>query len=148
MDRFGRDQTMTKLEIVQPQYIDFAWEDGAKQLGEVCDQVEEITPSQLKMILSRGERTLLRMSDGNETVGWCVVRVDQLPNMRVLHVTGLVAHNGGFERFLEKLDEFRQAFGCSRIRLSCGPAHARLYRMKWKGRVIESIYETFQVNEK
>ena len=128
---------------VPSEQIDRAWKDGASRLSEACDTSGgEITGDQLKMILSRGERTLLCMREDNKTVGWAVVRVDQLPNLRALHVTDLVAHNAGFERFFDALKNMAQHLGCSRVRCSCKEAQARLYRMKLG---FKPVYTTLEV---
>jgi len=100
-------------------------------LAEACDQSGgEIEGPQLKMMLSRGERTLIRMDDEGKTAGWGVVRIDQLPNMRVLMITDLVAHNAGFERFFDNIKQLARDLGCSRVRCAAKEAQARLYRMK------------------
>jgi hypothetical protein len=123
-------------------HIDFAWADGASCLAEACDTSGgEITGEQLKMILARGERTLLQMHDGEKVVGWGVVRVDQLPNMRVLFVTDLVAHNGGFERFFEAIKGLARNFGCSKIRCAAQPAQQRLYRLRCNFQPVYTIME-------
>ena len=128
---------------VPPTHIDRAWADGASALAEACaTSGGEVTGEQLKMILARGERTLLQMRDGEAPVGWAVVRVDPLPNFRVLHVCELVAHNAGFDRFFVALAEIAASLGCSRIRCSAGPAQARLYRMKCG---FVPVYETLEV---
>jgi hypothetical protein len=119
-----------KLTPVPAQMIDFAWADGACALAEACDTSSgEITGDQLKMILSRGERTLLRMEADEGLVGWGVIRVDQLPNIRVLFVTDMVAHNGHFERFFEELKKLAQSLGCSRVRCAAKPAQAPVYEI-------------------
>ena len=93
------------------------------------------------MLLSRGERTLIAMHDGEKIVGWAVIRVDQLPNLRTLFVTDLVAHNGGFELFFEALKTMAASLGCSTIRCAAGPAQARLYRMKLRFKPVYQILE-------
>lgn len=131
------------LLVVPTTHIDIAWLDGAWQLEEACDESGgEITGCQLKMILSRGERTLIQMMDGEEIVGWGVVRIDQLPNMRVLFITDLVAHNGHFERFFEAIKGMAWSNGCSRVRCAAKPAQSRLYRMKCG---FKPVYETLEV---
>ena len=120
-----------KLIQVPASHIDAAYADGASCLAEACDQSGgEIEGPQLKMILSRGERTLIRMDDEGKTAGWGVVRIDQLPNMRVLMITDLVAHNAGFERFFDNIKQLARDLGCSRVRCAAKEAQARLYRMK------------------
>ena len=130
------------LVIIPSTHIDQAWADGANCLEEVTQLVEEITGSQLKMILSRGERTLVRMDTEGKTVGWGTFRIDQLPNMRVLHITDLVAHNGHFENFLDELKQIAATIGASRIRCSAHHSQARLYRQKCGFR---PVYETLEV---
>lgn len=111
--------------------IDFAWRDGAHALSKACDvSGGEITGDQLKMILARGERTLLRIDSDIASVGWVVVRVDQLPNVRVLMVTDLVAPNAHFEQYFDELKQIALRLGCSSIRCAARPAQARLYEKK------------------
>lgn len=133
-----------KLEAVPTHMIDIAWADGAACLHEACDTSSgEITGDQLKLILSRGERTLLRMDDNGTTVGWGVVRVDQLPNLRVLFATDMVAHNGHFERFFDELKTLAKSLGCTRVRCAAKPAQARLYRQKVG---FTPVYEVLEVS--
>lgn len=131
-----------QLVPINQNFIDKAWKDGAHCLSEACDTSGgEITGDQLKMILSRGERTLLRMEAEWQTVGWGVVRIDQLPNMRVLFITDLVAHNGGFERFFQSIKDMAASLGCSRVRCAAKPAQERLYRMRCGWKPVYSILE-------
>jgi hypothetical protein len=71
-----------------------------------------------------------------------VVRIDQLPNFRVLFITDLVAHNAHFERFFIALKEMAANLGCSRIRCAAGPAQERLYRAKVGFSPVYTIMET------
>ena len=119
------------LVVIPSTHVDKAWEDGARCLSEATDvSGGEITGDQLKTILSRGDRTLIQMQEEGITTGWGVVRIDQLPNMRVLQITDLVAHNARFERYFDALAEMAKSAGCSRIRCCAKPAQARLYQMK------------------
>lgn len=120
------------LTIVPARFVDAAYKDGADKLGESCEM--ECTPDQLKTLLSREERILVRMDveDGEsyKTVGWGVCRIDQLPNVRVLFVTNLWARNAHFERFIDELKKLAQANGCSVIRCAAKELQERIYRMK------------------
>lgn len=132
-----------QLTPINQHFIDKAWKDGASALAEACDTSGgEITGDQLKMILSRGERTLIRMDDG-ATVGWGVVRVDQLPNLRILFITDLVCHNGGFERFFQSIKGMAEQLGCSRVRCAAKPAQERLYRMRCG---FKPVYQVLEVD--
>lgn len=131
-----------KLELIDSRFIDKAYADGASCLSAACDvSGGEIEGAQLKMMLSRSERTLVRMNDEGKTVGWGVVRVDQLPNMRVLFVTDLVAPNGHFERFFDAIKELAASMGCSKVRCAAKPAQARLYSMKCGFNPVYTIME-------
>lgn len=130
-----------ELRHVPATHIDIAWRDGAYKLGEACLTAgDEITGDQLKMILSRGERYLLQMWDEG-IVGWGVFKIEQLPNVRVLFITGLYAPHGHFEQFFEQIKEIARNFGCSRVRCAAKPAQARLYRMKCS---FKSLYEIME----
>lgn len=135
---------MKKLMHVPPQFVDQAWRDGAHLLSKACDTSGgEVTGDQLKMILSRGERTLFAVLDGEEKAGWIVVRVDQLPNVRALHVCELYAPGATFEECWSQLQDFARSNGCSEIRCSAKEAQARLYRMRFS---FEPVYTTLKVS--
>lgn len=132
-----------KLEPIGAFFIDKAWKEGASCLADACEESGgEITGSQLKMILSKGERTLIRMEIDGNTVGWGAIRVDQLPNLRALHITNLVAPHGHFEQFFEEIKAMASKLGCSEVRCSAKPAQARLFRMKCG---FVPVYETLKV---
>lgn len=131
-----------KLTPIDPRFIDGAWRSGASCLSEACDvSGGEIEGPQLKLLLSRGERTLIRMDNGG-TVGWGVVRVDQLPNIRVLFVTDMVAPHAHFERFFQALRDMANSLGCSAIRCAAKPAQERLYRAKVG---FKPVYQILQI---
>lgn len=130
------------LSIIQPAFIDKAWADGAACLSRACDvSGGEITGDQLKMILARGERSLVAMVDGDKPVGWAVFRIDQLPNFRCFYVTDLVAPGASFHAYWPEVEKMAASFGCSRVRCAAKPAQARLYRMKLG---FEPVYETLE----
>lgn len=132
---------MMKLVHIPTQFTDDAWQDGAHELGESC--AEECTPDQLKYLISRGERSLVRMDIDGKRVGWAVFRVDMLPNFRVMHVTNLVAHNGHFEQFFDEVKNLANSLGCRRVRCCAQPAQARLYQMKLG---FKPVYMTLEVS--
>jgi len=133
-----------KLIPVPANFIDLAWSEGAACLSEACDLSSgEITGDQLKMILSRNERSLLKMTIEDKTVGWGVVRIDQLPNIRVLMITDLVAHNGQFEQFFTAIKQLARDLGCSRVRCAAKEVQARLYRQKCG---FSPVYEILEVS--
>jgi hypothetical protein len=138
------DRQLMKLVPIQTNMIDYAWfKDGASALAEACETSGgEISGDQLKLLLSRGERTLLRMeNDQGQGVGWGVVRVDQLPNFRVLWACEMVAHKASFEKYYEELKGIAKSLGCFRIRWAAKPAQARLYKQKLGATPVYEIQE-------
>ncbi|WP_288253759.1 hypothetical protein [uncultured Hydrogenophaga sp.] len=135
-----------KLIPVPATHIDFAWDsDGASCLAEACATSSgDITGDQLRMLLARGERVLIRMeNDDGTAAGWGAVLVEQLPNVRVLTVTSMTAHNGHFERFFDELKTLARVYGCSKVRCAAKPAQARLYRQKVG---FTPVYEILEVS--
>lgn len=131
------------LAVIPATRIDQAWNDGASCLARACDvSGGEIEGPQLKMLLARGERTLVAMVDDGKPVGWAVARVDQLPNFRVFYITDLVAPHAGFERFFDEVKKMAESLGCSRVRCAAKPAQARLYKMKLGFEPVYTILET------
>ncbi|RON17950.1 hypothetical protein BK660_21925 [Pseudomonas brassicacearum] len=122
---------MNTLIVVPTSHIDVAWKQGAQNLGLACaTSGGEITGDQLKMMLSRGERTLVRLDRDEAIAGWGVVGVEQLPNLRVLYIYEMYAPHGHFEEFFDELESMAKSLGCSRLRCAAAPAQARLYRMR------------------
>lgn len=133
---------MVELIQIPAHSIDSAWKEGACALASACDvSGGEITGDQLKMILSRGERTLIRMDRSGVAVGWGVVRVDQLPNVRVLMVTDMVAEGANFPEFFDKLRELAASCGCSKVRCAADEVRERLYRAKVGFKRVYAILE-------
>ena len=131
-----------QLLYVDARFIDMAWRDSACKLSEACDESGgEITDDQLKMILARGERTLVQMRVDDAVVGWGVFRIDQLPNLRMLFITDLYAPGGHFEQFFTAIKDVALGAGCSRVRCAAKPVQARLYAIKCQFQPVYSILE-------
>jgi hypothetical protein len=142
MGRMSIPDGQLKLIPVPVSAIDQAWREGAEKLTESCDPNSETTPDQLKMLLLRGDRSLVRMDDETGIVGWAAHRIDIKPNFRVFHITNLYARGAHFERFFGQVKEFAEAYGCFRVWCSCKEVQARLYKQKLK---FKSVYETLEV---
>lgn len=133
---------MKKLLIVPPNFVDRAWKEGASSLAEACDLISDVTGSQLKMIFAKGERHLVQMLDDEKIVGWGAFVIDQLPNIRVLHITDITAHNGHFEGFLEELKKIALSLGCSAVRYCpASESRARLFKAKTGAELVYATYE-------
>jgi hypothetical protein len=113
-----------------PAEIDKAWRDGACKLAEATKwAAREITTDQLKMLLSRGERTLIGCRDDDGTIlGWAAVQVQQLPNLRVLYVYALQGKFVCNKEASVLLKQYAEANGCSSVRGAVRPSMERLLR--------------------
>jgi hypothetical protein len=129
------------ISIVPPAFIDRAWKEGAHHLALACDRAkEEITGSQLKLILSRGERQLIRLAEGEEVIGWAVTTAQQLPNLRALYVWSLYAPGHSLDMY-DQLKRVALDAGCSVIRGAVDEANERL----WQRVKAQKVYTVYQI---
>jgi len=126
-----------KLFQVPHTHIDKAWRDGASNLERACERGDEVTPSQLKLMLSRNERQLLGVEQFGEPRGWAVVGIEALPNYRALAVYAAFAPGCVV---LDQLKEYARANGCVAIRIACDDAGARL----WSSRGAKKKYQVME----
>ncbi|MDR3005269.1 MAG: hypothetical protein LBV14_13680 [Acidovorax sp.] len=132
-----------QLRIVPATFVGLAWADGANQLAKACETSGgEITGDQLKLLLCRGERDLIRIDLDGQAVGWAATRIDQLPNVRALHVCELYAPGGHWLPCCELLADMARSNGCTELRCSAKPAQQRLYQrhLPW-----EPLYTTMRM---
>jgi hypothetical protein len=132
-----------KLFSVPVSHIGVAWADGASKLAEATNRAKrEITPDQLKMLLLRGERTLLGLADdSHKPQAWAAVQIQVLPNLRTLYIYAIYAPgNTGPEAF-NLLKQYARDNGCETIRGACEPSVGRLFTRKHGANIIYSVYE-------
>jgi hypothetical protein len=137
-----------ELFVVPPSHIDIAWADGAEKLSKATSRAaREITPSQLKFLLARGERTLVGVREpGCPPLGWAVVTPNQLPNLRVLYVWCIYAPGATGPEAFRLLAEYAKANGCSSIRGSCDDSVGRLWQRRFNARKVYTVFE-IEVNQ-
>lgn len=132
-----------QLQIIPAAFVGRAWKEGAGNLSKACDTSGgEITGDQLKLLLMRGERQLIRIDQDGQPVGWASTRIDTLPNVRALHICALYAPGGHWVPCFELLSDMAKASGCDEMRCSAGAAQQRLYQrdLPW-----EALYTTLRV---
>lgn len=94
------------------------------------------------MILSRGERLLIGVREpGGPPLGWAVVTVNQLPNLRTLYVWDIYAPGATGPEAFRLLKDYAKANGCSCIRGSCDDAVGRLWERKLGASKVYSVYQ-------
>lgn len=130
------------MQIIPPKFIDAAWKDGAHLLADACEKsAGEVTPDQLKMLLSRGERVLAKITAASGAVGWLALSVQQLPNVRTLYVYAAQGPGAAGPECMDELKELAASEGCSVIRWACGPGVQRLLAARYKARPIYTVME-------
>jgi hypothetical protein len=130
------------VQIIPPKFIDAAWKEGAHRLAEACDKsAGEVTPDQLKMLLSRGERILAKVTAASGAVGWLALSVQQLPNIRTLYVYAAQGPGATGQECMDELKALAASEGCSAIRWSCGPGVQRLLAVRHGARPIYTVME-------
>lgn len=142
----GVPKTALELFQVPASHIDAAWRDGAHVLSQACKRAErEVTADQLKMLLARGERTLLGLGNGANTIAWAAVQVVQLPNLRVLHVYAIHASGATSAEAFALLKRYAVQHGCTVVRGCCDEPIARLWERKFRAQRVYVTME-FEVN--
>ena len=130
------------LFVCQPHEIDRAWRDGADSLGDAVKHAQrEVTLDQLKMLLSRNERTLIGLRDEGGVKGWAAVGVQQLPNIRVMHVYAMAGKGICTIEGFGLLKQYAEANGCSSVR---GAVRASVMRMMQQRFGAKPLYQTFE----
>ena len=133
-----------KILHIPPQHVDKAWREGAHNLSEACKWASrEVTPDQLKMMLSRGERQLLGLDEGGKFVAWAAVQVQQLPNIRVLYVYSIYAPGSTGPEAFRLLADMARAEGCSSIRGACSEQVTRIWERKFQAK---RLYITCEID--
>lgn len=137
-------QQQVGLFVIPPAFVDRAWKDGAHNLAKACDRAkEEITGDQLKLMLSRGERTLVALDRGGEKLGWAVVTAEQLPNTRVFYVWSLYAPHHSLDMY-QQINRMALEAGCSFIRGAVDEFNERL----WRRINAQKVYSVYQIEVK
>lgn len=131
------------LVHVPAAFIDRAWKDGASSLSEACKWAEdEITASQLKLMLSRGERDLFALEHEGRYTAWACTQVQQLPNIRTLYVYAFVAHENTGPELFRLLGDLARAQGCSSIRGACRDELIRGMQRKFGVKRLYTVFES------
>jgi hypothetical protein len=132
-----------KLFQVPPSHICKAWGDGAYNLGKATDHAKrEITPDQLKLLLLRGERTLLGIADDSDIPqAWAAVQIQTLPNLRTLFVYALYAPGATSPEAFKLLAEYGRSNGCMTIRGCCIDPIGRIWERRFEAKKLYSTYE-------
>lgn len=129
-----------ELQIVPAKIVGQAWKDGAHMLHEACEKSQgEVTADQLKLMLMRGERVLVCIVDEGMTVGWVVVAVELLPNMRALYIYQLYAPGHVSKQLFELLADMARKEGCAEIRAACHEDVSAAWARKMGARVIYTV---------
>lgn len=136
------DESDVNIFQVPLQFVDKAWRDGAHKLGEAAEKSHgEITPDQLRLILTRGERILLGMGDDTQVAAWAAVQIQQLPNLRACYVYCIYAPGATSPQAFDLLKKYAADNGCSVVRGACNDVISRLWQIRFKARKAYTVLE-------
>lgn len=121
-----------RLEQVNPNYVCQLWPKVEERLAAALKHAAgECTVDQLKLMLVRGEQTLLVFVEEDEKIaGALTVWFSNLPNMRVAYVTGVGGRGIANTQVRDLLRQWCFNNGATHIRGAVRPSVARLCREK------------------
>lgn len=132
------------MELVQiPLHlVPKAWKDGAYNLVKAAERAKrEITGDQLKMLLLRGERTLVGIVEDETPKAWAAVQLQVLPNIRTLYIYSIYAPGTTGPEAFSLLKDYARQNGCETIRGACDEAVGRLWQRRFNAKPLYSVYE-------
>jgi hypothetical protein len=96
----------------------------------------------LKLLLLRGERTLIGIADDSDIPrAWAAVQIQTLPNLRTLYVYAMYGPGwAGLESF-NLLRDYARQNGCETIRGSSIDSIGRLWEKRFQAQKLYSVYE-------
>lgn len=115
---------------IHPDFLQTAWPIAKDWLEAGLEHsAGEYTVDQLKVMIMRGDNTLVLMLDDDRPVGACTVAFENFPNARIAFVTSIGGKGLSDESLLESFSEWCRAMGCTSIRGAVRPAVAALVKI-------------------
>ena len=134
---------MNKVQIVAPNNIYNIWS-GVESYLNASINVSggDYTVDQLKLILARGEQTLLvSIDDDGKFNGAMTVEFSNRPNNRVMFITALGGHGIVNNETFEQVENWARMQGATKVCAWAQEAQARLYKMKANFNTVRMVVE-------
>ena len=115
---------------IHPDYLQSTWPLVKDWLeAGLAHGAGEYNVDQLKVMIQRGDNTLVLMLDDDKPVGACTVAFENFPNARIAFVTSIGGKGLSDLGLLESFSEWCRNMGCTSIRGAVRPAVAALVKI-------------------
>ena len=134
---------MNTVQIVAPNNIYSVWEDIKEYLNASINvSTHDCTIEQLKMLLVRGEQTLLvSVNDNSKINGAMTVEFINYPNNRVMHITALGGNGLVNDETFSQVESWARMQGATKASAWAQEAQARLYKIKSNFNTVRYVVE-------
>jgi hypothetical protein len=134
---------MNTVQIVAPNNIYSVWEDVKSYLEASINVSEgDFTLDQLKLLLGRGEQTLLvSVNEKGVLNGAMTVEFINRPNNRVMFITALGGHGIVNNETFGQVEAWAKSQGATKASAWAQEAQARLYKIKSNFNTVRYVVE-------
>ena len=134
---------MNTVQIVAPNNVYHVWDDISSYLdASINVSGGDFTLEQLKLLLVRGEQTLLVSVDDNKKInGAMTVEFINNPNARTMFITALGGHGIVNEETFSQVETWAKMQGATKASAWAQEAQARLYKLKANFNTVRMVVE-------
>jgi hypothetical protein len=134
---------MNTVQIVAPNNIYNVWEDVKEYLNASINvSGGDFTLDQLKLVLARGEQTLLVSVDEKGVLnGAMTVEFSNRPNNRVMFITALGGNGIVNKDTFDQVESWARMQGATKVSAWAQEAQARLYKIKSNFNTVRLVVE-------
>ena len=134
---------MNTVQIVAPNNIYNVWEDVKNYLEASINVSEgDFTLDQLKLLLGRGEQTLLvSVNENNVLNGAMTVEFINRPNARIMFITALGGNEIVNNETFSQVEVWAKSQGATKAGAWAQEAQARLYKIKSNFNTVRYVVE-------
>lgn len=134
---------MNTVQIVAPNNVYHVWNDISSYLeASINVSGGDFTLEQLKLLLVRGEQTLLvSVNDNKKINGAMTVEFINSPNARTMFITALGGHGIVNEETFSQVETWAKMQGATKASAWAQEAQARLYKLKANFNTVRYVVE-------
>ena len=134
---------MNTVQIVAPNNVYHVWDDINSYLeASINVSGGDFTLDQLKMLLVRGEQTLLvSVNDNKKINGAMTVEFINSPNARTMFITALGGHGIVNDETFSQVETWAKMQGATKAGAWAQEAQARLYKLKANFNTVRMVVE-------
>lgn len=134
---------MNTVQIVAPNNVYNVWADIESYLNASINvSGGDFTLDQLKLLLVRGEQTLLvSVNENNKINGAMTVEFINAPNARIMFITALGGHGIVNEETFSQVETWAKMQGATKASAWAQETQARLYKIKANFNTVRMVVE-------